>query len=114
MRSSHLDNRQSPRSSLNPTEDEFLRRARRIALGRRTIFKLHPNEDVARSTRAIRRFFPDAPIYSSGSAEEMIANCDALTTQWSSTAFVGVALGKDVYTNFDLAEVRDAAGRRAG
>jgi hypothetical protein len=84
----------------------FLRRARRIALGRRTIFKLHPNEDVERSTRVIREYFPDAPIYSKGSAEEMIANCDVLVTQWSSTVFVGVALGKEVYTNFDPGEVR--------
>jgi hypothetical protein len=92
----------------------FLRRARRIALGRRTIFKLHPNEDVARSTRVIREYFPDAPVYSSGSAEEMIANCDVLVTQWSSTVFVGVALGKEVHTNFDLGELRRLAPQQNG
>jgi hypothetical protein len=83
----------------------FLRACRRIALGRKTIFKLHPNENVARSTRAIREYFPDALVHSTGSAEQMIANCDVLVTQWSSTVFVGMALGKEVHSNFDEAEL---------
>ena len=92
----------------------FLRRARRIALRRRTIFKLHPNEDVERSSRVIREYFPDAPIHATGSAEQMIANCDVLVTQWSSTVFVGLALRKEVYTNFDAGEVRRLAPLQNG
>ncbi len=36
----------------------------------------------------------------------MVANCDVLVTQYSSTAFVGLALGKEVHSYFDLAELR--------
>jgi hypothetical protein len=36
----------------------------------------------------------------------MIANCDALVTQYSSTVFVGLALGKECHSSWDLAELR--------
>ena len=36
----------------------------------------------------------------------MIASCDVLITQWSSTAFVGLALGKEVHSYHDPAELR--------
>ena len=36
----------------------------------------------------------------------MIANSDVLITQYSSTVFVGLALGKEVHSYFDLAELR--------
>jgi hypothetical protein len=85
---------------------ELVRRALRIAAGRTLVFKLHPNEDAPRATREIRRIAPNALVYASGSAEEMIANCDVLLTQWSSTVFVGMALGKEVHSNFDLADLR--------
>ena len=39
----------------------------------------------------------------------MIANCDELVTQWSSTVFVGIALGKRVHSDVDLAELRRLA-----
>jgi len=83
----------------------FIRRAVRIANGRKLVFKLHPNEDLARCTREIHGIAPDALIFQQGSAEHMIANCDVLITQWSSTVFVGMALGKEVYTNFDKEEL---------
>jgi hypothetical protein len=79
----------------------FIRRAVEIAKGRQLIFKLHPNENRARCTREIRGIAPSALIYQEGNAEEMIANCDVLVTQWSSTVFVGMALGKEIHTNFD-------------
>ena len=85
---------------------ELLERAGRIAAGRQLIFKLHPNEDAGRSTREIRQVLPHALVYASGSAEEMIANCAVLVTEWSSTAFVGLALGKEVYSNFGVDELR--------
>jgi hypothetical protein len=45
-------------------------------------------------------------VFATGSAEEMIANCDVLLTRFSSTAFVGVALGKETYSDFDMDELR--------
>ena len=35
----------------------------------------------------------------------MIANCDVLLTEWSSTAFVGLALDKVVHSNFPREEL---------
>jgi hypothetical protein len=86
----------------------FIRRARDLARGRGRplIFKLHPNEDAARATAEIARHAPAARVFAAGNAEHMIANCDVLMTQWSSTVFVGLALGKEVHSYFDLDELR--------
>jgi hypothetical protein len=84
----------------------FIRKAVAIAGDRMLIFKLHPNENVERATREIRALAPAALVFATGSAEEMIANCDALITRFSSTAFVGVALGKDTYSDFDMDKLR--------
>src|SRR5262249_889662 len=61
----------------------FLRRVQAVAAGRPVIFKLHPNERVARATREIRALFPEAPIFGDGPTEAMIANCDVLVCQYS-------------------------------
>ena len=79
----------------------FIEKAVSIAAGRQLIFKLHPNENAERSKREIHALAPQALIYTEGSAEEMIANCDVLVTQYSSVAFVGLALGKTVHSYFD-------------
>ena len=84
----------------------FIRRAVEIAGGRQLIFKLHPSENVERATREIRRHAPGAMVFATGSAEEMIANCDVLITRFSSTAFVGLALGKETYSDFSMDEMR--------
>lgn len=84
----------------------FIRRAVQIAAGRPLIFKLHPNERARRATREIARHAPGAVVFTSGSAEEMIANCDVLITRFSSTAFVGLALGKETYSDVDMDEMR--------
>jgi hypothetical protein len=84
----------------------FLRRAVEIAAGRPLVFKLHPNEDAERATREISALVPDALVFSHGSAEEMIANCDVLVAQYSSTVFVGLALGKECHSYWDLAALR--------
>ena len=84
----------------------FVERALAIAQGRRLIFKLHPNENVARATEELRRWAPGALVYATGSAEEMIANSDVLVTQYSSTVFVGLALGKEVHSYFDVDTLR--------
>ncbi|MDD2466082.1 MAG: hypothetical protein PHI97_18950 [Desulfobulbus sp.] len=79
----------------------FIRKAVEIAGERQLIFKLHPNENFERATREIRTHAPGALVFTTGNAEEMIANCDALITRFSSTAFVGVALGKETTSDFD-------------
>jgi len=84
----------------------FIRRAVEIAGGRPLIFKLHPNENLERATREIRRHAPGAMVLATGSAEEMIANCDVLVTRFSSTAFVGLALGKETHSDFNMDEMR--------
>jgi hypothetical protein len=84
----------------------FIERAVEIADGRQLIFKLHPNENFKRATREIEKYAPGALVYTSGSAEEMIANCDVLITRFSSTVYVGMALGKEVYSDFDLNDLR--------
>ena len=86
--------------------EAFIRRAVEIAGNRKLVFKLHPIENVDRATREIRALAPGSMVFSTGSAEEMIANCDVLITRFSSTAFVGVALGKEIYSDFDIDELR--------
>ena len=86
--------------------EAFIRRATEIAGSRQLIFKLHPNEDVKRATREIHQHAPGAMVFSTGSAEEMIAKCDVLITRFSSTAFVGIALGKETHSDFDMDELR--------
>src|SRR5262249_55168128 len=85
----------------------FIRKAVQIANGRQLIFKLHPNERVGRATREIQRYAPGATVFATGSAEEMIANCAVLMTRFSSTTYVGLALGKEVHTDFDLDDLRE-------
>ena len=84
----------------------LLRRSVAIAAGRQLIFKLHPNENVDRATREILDIAPTALVFPSGNAEEMVANCDVLITEHSSLTFCGLALGKEVHTNFPIEEVR--------
>jgi hypothetical protein len=85
---------------------ELILRAKKIADNRQVIFKLHPNERFGRAIREIERYAPGALVFTSGSAEEMIANCDVLITRFSSTIYVGLALGKEVYSDFDIDELR--------
>jgi hypothetical protein len=84
----------------------FIQRAVAIAAGRPLVFKLHPNEDPERSTREIARWAPGAQVFHSGSAEEMVANAEVLICQYSTLAFVGLALGKEVHSYFDLDQLR--------
>ena len=99
----------SPLREIFRREDRaaFIRRAVELAGGRRAHLQAapererrarHPRDPPARAGRA-RCSRP-------GSAEEMIANCDVLITRFSSTAFVGLALGKETYSDFDLDELR--------
>jgi hypothetical protein len=85
---------------LSDSRRDLVRRAEKLAAGRPLFFKLHPNEDAVRATREILALVPSAKVFPRGSAEEMIAHCELLVTEWSSVAFVGLALGKEVHSNF--------------
>ena len=80
----------------------FIKRAVAIAAGRQLVFKLHPNENADRAEAEIARFAPGALVFQSGNAEEMIANCSVLITRYSTTVYVGLALGKECYSDFDI------------
>jgi hypothetical protein len=84
----------------------FIRSALEIAAGRQLIFKLHPNEKKGRAEREIRATVPNALIFSEGNTSEMVANCDVLITQYSSVAYIGLALKKEVHSYFNVAELR--------
>jgi hypothetical protein len=63
---------------------------------------LHPNEEVKRATNEIHRYAPGKMVFSSGNTNHMIANSDILVTKYSSVVYVGLALGKKVYSDFDI------------
>lgn len=85
----------------------FILKAKAIADRHRKplVFKLHPNENFERAIAEIRRWAPEAVVYTSGSAEEMVANCSVLVCKYSTLAFVGVALGKEVHSLFPNSEL---------
>lgn len=85
---------------------KFIDKALKIAHGRQLIFKLHPNENVARSTEEIELYAPGALVYSEGNIDHMIANCDVLITKYSSVVYLGMALGKEVYSEFNYDELK--------
>jgi hypothetical protein len=41
-------------------------------------------------------------VFDSGNTNEMIANCDILITRYSTVVYVGLALGKECYSYFDI------------
>lgn len=84
---------------------KFIEHALRIADGRKTIFKLHPNENHQRATEELRQWAPDALVFSNGNAHEMVANCHTLITRFSTLAYTGIALNKVVYSEFDLQQL---------
>lgn len=84
----------------------FIEEAKRIAGERQLVFKLHPNEKHERAAREIHALVPDAIIETSGRAEEMVANASELICQYSSLAFVGIALRKKVHSYFDIEELK--------
>lgn len=85
---------------------KFLRNCVEKAAGRQLIFKLHPNENAARSTREIASVAPEAKVFVDGDVHHLIAHCDVLITQYSTVAYTGLVLGKEVYSNFDMKQLR--------
>ena len=80
---------------------EFIRKALRIANGRQLIFKLHPNENHFRASYEIKELAPNALIFTGGNVGHMVANSDTLITRYSSVVYLGVALNKEVYSDYD-------------
>lgn len=85
---------------------KFILDALHIAQGKQVIFKLHPNENFDRAIKEINKWAPGALVYTSGNVHEMIANCDVLITKYSTVVYTGIALGKEVYSWFDLDELK--------
>lgn len=86
--------------------EAFIKRCLKIAGSRLLIFKLHPAENADRATREIHQHAPGALVLTSGNVNHMIANASTVITQQSTCTFVAVALGKEVFTNLDLEELR--------
>jgi hypothetical protein len=84
----------------------FLLRAAEIAAGRQLVVKLHPNENYERAKREIDRYVPGAIVLTGVPIEPLIARCDALITKYSSCVYVGIALGKEVYSDFPIDSLR--------
>jgi hypothetical protein len=85
---------------------KLIRWAQEIAAGRPLVFKFHPNERTARATAEVRRWAPEAAIID-GPGEELAANCHTLVTEWSTLAYVGLALGKPTFSYRDLTRHRE-------
>lgn len=85
---------------------KFIERAVRIASGKQIIFKLHPNENYERAVKEINKYAPGSIIFQKENIDPMIANCDILITRFSSVVYIGLALGKEVYSDFDLEELK--------
>lgn len=85
---------------------KFLEKVVRIASGKQIIFKLHPNENYERAVKEISKYAPGSIIFQKENIDPMIANCDVLITRFSSVVYIGLALGKEVYSDFDLEELK--------
>jgi hypothetical protein len=86
---------------------KFIKHATRIAAGRPMIFKFHPNENMARATAEVKKYAPPGTlIFTSGNTEEMIVNSVELITQYSTVAYVGLALGIPVHSYFDVDDLK--------
>jgi hypothetical protein len=86
---------------------KFIQRAYRIADGKQLIFKLHPNENYQRASEEINKYAPGSLVFHHEQIEPMIANCDILVTRFSSVAYVGLALGKEVFSEFDVEQLKE-------
>ncbi len=80
---------------------KFIRKAQKIADGRKLIFKLHPNENFKKREAEIKKYAPEALVYYGCPIEPLIANCDVLITRYSSVVYLALALGKEVYSDIE-------------
>lgn len=85
---------------------KFILKAVEIAKGKQIIFKLHPNENYERAIKEINKYAPGSIVFQKEKIDPMISNCDILITRFSSVVYIGLALGKEVYSDFDLQELK--------
>ena len=85
---------------------QFLLNAKDIDGKKQLIVKLHPNEIVKKRTAEVKKYLPDALVYHGVSIDPMLANCDALVTRFSSTIFPALALGKEVFSNIQIEDIK--------
>jgi hypothetical protein len=89
---------------------KFIKNCVDIAAGRQLIFKLHPNEIKERAIAEIKKYTPKGTIiFTDGNANYMVANCNVLITQYSTLSYVGLELGKEVHSYFDIEELKKLA-----
>lgn len=86
---------------------KFIRKAQKIANGRKLIFKLHPNENFKKREAEIKKYAPEALVYYGIPIEPLIANCDVLRTRYSSVVYLAAALGKEVYSDLDTNIIKE-------
>jgi hypothetical protein len=84
----------------------FIRKCVEIADGRQLVFKLHPVENAPRAIREINLYAPEAVVYWRGDVNAMMLHADAVITQWSTCTFVALALGKEVYSDLDIPQLK--------
>lgn len=85
---------------------KFILDALKIANGRQLIFKLHPNEKFDRAKKEVDKWAPGSLVFQTENTNHMIANCDVLITKYSTVVYVGIALGKEVYSAFNLQDLK--------
>ena len=85
---------------------KFILDAVKIANGKQLLFKLHPNEKFERAKREIEKYAPGSLIYQQGNTNHMIANCDVLIAKYSSVVYIGLALGKEVHSYFNINDLK--------
>jgi hypothetical protein len=88
---------------------KFILEAVKIANGRQIIFKLHPNEKFDRAKKEVDKWAPGSLVFQTENTNHMIANCDVLITRYSTVVYVGIALGKEVYSAFDIKDLKRQA-----
>ena len=86
---------------------KFIQRAYRIANGKQLIFKLHPNENYDRAAEEINKYAPGSLVFHHEPIEPIIANCDILVTRFSTVVYIGLALDKEVYSEFDIEQLKE-------
>lgn len=78
----------------------LIRKVKRIANGRKIIFKLHPKENWSRAIKEIKTHAPDSLIFTEGDTNTMVANCDEVVASYSTVILAAAAMGKTVHSDF--------------
>jgi hypothetical protein len=89
----------------NDDRNFLIQKCIEIAKGKKIIFKPHPNENLDRIKSEIYALIPHATIITEPIIDTLIANCDTLITQYSSCVYIGLTLGKKVYSYFPIDEL---------